>query len=572
MGWVLNKADDNPADDLGGIGTIKCDQWRRAILLRHRSFGRSLAWRYKETARRHGYVKANAELAQAEKLLKIGRTGLFADQSDSDFVDYARVKSARLEQDFLQWGRRLSVIAAVDCLINEMARTGVAFPMDVEGVDFALLKKTVSADDWEDIKKRLLAACARCFCERWWRRQIRKMAARQCETVARSLGLVSRKKGGYCSDFRMSRRQGQQARNRHLLENLEAENQDGYKATLAELSDSSVSNPSNRHGELMTRIRGFEEVAVELGFVGLFFTLTCPSKYHAVLSSGYRNSKFKGFTPSEAQAYLSKQWAKIRAKWARQGVRCFGFRVAEPHHDGTPHWHLMLFFMPDQIAKARSLFMKYALEVDGHENGAIDNRADCKVIDPAKGTAAGYIAKYISKNIAGHGNCAADWDHETGDLWSNSAARVDAWASCWGIRQFQQIGVVSVTVWRELRRLKQPESFDPDELKALIAACDCGDWAEFVRLMGGPLVERDCQPLRPWLESVEGENRYGEIAERLKGVILRGAWRALTKLHTWTVTAKQNEDKKLIEDAAFIAAKMRGWSASMEYKARYSGL
>ncbi|MBN8161690.1 replication endonuclease, partial [Vibrio vulnificus] len=99
-----------------------------------------------------------------------------------------------------------------------------------------------------------------------------------------------------------------------------------------------VSDPTIRKGELMVRARGFEDLAKELGHVATFLTITCPSKYHRCYStSGQVNPKWAGHTPLDGQTYLNDIWKLMRSTLNRLGVRFYGFRVAEPQHDGTPH-------------------------------------------------------------------------------------------------------------------------------------------------------------------------------------------------------------------------------------------
>lgn len=117
----------------------------------------------------------------------------------------------------------------------------------------------------------------------------------------------------------------------------------------------------------MTRIRGFENICNELGYVGEFYTLTAPSKYHATTKAGYRNSKWNGASPSDTQSYLTGLWARIRAKLHREEIRIFGIRVAEPHHDGTPHWHMLMFMLPEDVERVRIIIRDYAWEEDHHE-------------------------------------------------------------------------------------------------------------------------------------------------------------------------------------------------------------
>lgn len=363
-------------------------------------------------------------------------------------------------------------------------------------------------------------ACARMLESDWWIRRLRAAHGRRIEFHAVGLGYVHKRAGCYASDVNVRRRREQRARNAAALESVTLQNQYGDEFTLAALAEKSNANPVIRRNELMTRIAGFEGCARALGHVAEFWTATCPSRFHAVSIGGTRNPKFGGATAREAQAHLVGAWAKCRAAMARRGIRPYGFRIAEPHHDGCPHWHLLLFLPAGQRDAARALVRKYFLEQhDAGEAGAAENRVKFVAIDPARGSAAGYVAKYVAKNIDGY---------KLGqDLWGNdevtTAERVDAWASTWGIRQFQQIGGAPVGVWRELRRLQDGEALG-EVAEAARAAADDGDWAGYVEAMGGPMAPRADMPLSVAytrtgerfdpvaMASEPAENRYGEPA------------------------------------------------------------
>ena len=80
--------------------------------------------------------------------------------------------------------------------------------------------------------------------------------------------------------------------------------------------------------------------------------------------------------------------------------------------------------------------------MDGEEAGAKKSRFEAKKLDPAKGGAVAYVAKYVAKNIDGvdaDGKCIGV-DDETDLDFINSAERVQAWKSRHGIRQFQFVG------------------------------------------------------------------------------------------------------------------------------------
>ena len=139
-----------------------------------------------------------------------------------------------------------------------------------------------------DDRGKTLAGCVARFSEpRWWRRAIRSTFCRNAENIERELLLVHRRAGLYASDDAVARRKEQKARNRTLLTEMTAVNDLGECFTLAELSDLSVSNPSLRRKELMTRIGGFEKVAKASGHAAMMITVTTPSRFHCVLSCGF---------------------------------------------------------------------------------------------------------------------------------------------------------------------------------------------------------------------------------------------------------------------------------------------
>lgn len=386
-----------------------------------------------------------------------------------------------------------------------------------------------------DEKAEIAALVMRLADPKWWRRQLRTLQARKLEAAARDLGAVCKRRGGYCSVMTLRRRYGQKRRNRELLESLEAENESGQVYSLAELSDLGVSNPVNRRAELMTRIRGFEEWAgKEGGWSPVFITQTCPSRYHSHNRAGVVNPYWDGSTPRDAQAYLSDVWAKVRATWDREKIPAFGMRVAEPHHDGCPHWHLLMWFPAHQIDKALAIYQGYAMADAPPAPGRESVRFKAMRDELAKG-ATSYIAKYISKNVDG---LTVD-----GDAWSadvvKTALRTEAWASTWGIRQFQQVGGASVTVWREVRRLRQ-EQMDAKELEAVRAAADAGDWCGYTEAMGGAVMRRVERPLRAMMvrKAEAGamvKNAYGEFMRKIQGLM---AWDWLpitTRFFEWVI-------------------------------------
>lgn len=408
---------------------------------------------------------------------------------------------------------------------------------------------------WDKVTSRLFdpeevtPAIMRMQTEKWWKGRLRRVAASWREHLQIALANVSKKHTPYASSMTVSEWREQKRRTREFLKGMELEDEEGNRISLIEKYDGSVANPAIRRCELMTRIRGFENICNEMGFIGEFYTLTAPARYHATIKTGHRNRKWNGASPADTQRYLCSVWQKIRAKLHREEIRIFGIRVAEPHHDATPHWHMLMFMRPEQAERVREIMRDYAWQEDSSElttDKARKARFHAEAIDPEKGSATGYVAKYISKNIDGYA-LDGETDDESGKDLKETASAVSAWAARWHIRQFQFVGGAPVTVYRELRRMADSETAHglSVEFAAAHDAADAGDWAGYVNAQGGPFVRRDDLAVRTWYQASEDVNEYGEETVRIKGVYATEVGDdtpILTRLMQWKIVPKRAVD------------------------------
>lgn len=402
-------------------------------------------------------------------------------------------------------------------------------------------------------ERQVMPYLARLTCPRWWRRAARVMLGRGIEGAAIDEGRVHRQAGVYLSDRNADRGAEAQKRNAQLLLDMDAENELGERVNLAELAKGSISNPWVRFSEMMVTIKGLEALAKAAGLAGRFVTWTLPSRYHARLSASCEpNPAYDGSRPRDGQAALRELWARFRARVQAWGVRVFGLRVAEPHHDGTPHWHLMLWIQPGEVDRAVEALRELALEESPNEPGAAQHRCKVEVIDERG--AAGYLAKYVSKMTVAAGVGDVTERGADGQVRavqkgqpSKAAQRARWWASLHGIRQFQFFGIPPRGVWRECRRVREPITADVmpgatadqlDLFERVRATADASDYAGHVDALGGIGTPRDLIAVQLLKREAEGLNAYGEERPlQVFGLCMPDAIRAriVTREHVWAL-------------------------------------
>lgn len=341
---------------------------------------------------------------------------------------------------------------------------------------------------------------------KWWWHKIKPIYNRSIESVMRYINVIWKNFQVYVSDRFLTLHRENKKRNQMFLKSLIALNDSDEEIELSKISGSSLSNPNNRVAELKARISGFEQYADKLGYRTDLVTVTAPSRFHCVNTNGVSNMKWDESSVRTVHKYFTNSWDCVISKFHRDNIQVSGFRVVEPHHDGTPHWHFILFSSADHRESALNIIHKYFQKDSPNEKGASQHRVVVKDLSQKKKRSlkGSYILKGIdlspkNKSLEGLGN----------------SERMNAWGCVWGIRQFYQFGGPSVNLWREARRIAQNANIDDNPIWQSVVN---GDWCKFIEICGGLNISKDERNIKIFKEYDETLNSYGEE----KGFVISG--------------------------------------------------
>ncbi len=412
---------------------------------------------------------------------------------------------------------------------------------------------------------------ARMLCADWWYRKLWQMRSEWREEQLRAVCLVNKKASPYVSYEAVIHKREQRRKSLEFFRSHELVNADGDTLDMEEVVNASSSNPAHRRNEMMACVKGLELIAEMRGESAVFYTITCPSRFHATLNNGRPNPKWTSETVRESSNYLVETFAAFRKAMHKAGLRWYGVRVAEPHHDGTVHWHLLCFMRKKERRAITAMLRKFAIREDREELGNNTGpRFKSELINPRKGTPTSYIAKYISKNIDGRG-LAGQISKETGKSLRDNAENVNAWASLHRVQQFRFFGIPGRQAYRELRLLAGQAArslgdskagaqvLENPRLDAVLAAADAGCFATYIMKQGGVLVARKHHLVRTAYELNDEPSAYGDHGVRIYGIwspIAEG--RICTHAVKWKMVRKAVDLQEATADKGACAPWTRG--------------
>ncbi|QBP89325.1 Phage replication protein [Escherichia coli] len=132
---------------------------------------------------------------------------------------------------------------------------------------------------------------ARMLCADWWYRKLWKMRCEWREEQLRAVCLVSKKASPYVSYEAVMHKREQRRKSLEFFRSHELVNEDGDTLDMEDVVNASSSNPAHRRNEMMACVKGLELIAEMRGDCAVFYTITCPSRFHSTLNNGRPNPR-----------------------------------------------------------------------------------------------------------------------------------------------------------------------------------------------------------------------------------------------------------------------------------------
>ncbi|MGK9453257.1 replication endonuclease [Acidithiobacillus caldus] len=418
---------------------------------------------------------------------------------------------------------------------------------------------------WTVPGETLEAVLGRLTDEVWWKRRLLKKVRRLQEYAAQLFGLVQRGRSEYVSEKTLEDHQSNLEAAERWIKDTRLWKYDPHQDVYIQLPMQDLVNARQKGwlAEQHARVNGVSRTAQALGLDPYLVTITLASRWHPA------SPKYEEHTTEEAARWQQKQWARLRAAAKEAGLQMLGVKVPEPHHDGCPHWHLVVW--TDDYPRAEKLFAEYFLEADNsHEPGAAEHRVTWEKARSTEG-AIGYALKYVLKYV----------NPQTGPV-SRERLAVGSWRSLYHLRKLDwfacNVVQPKVSTWREARRVTNA----PAGMQAAVDAAEAGDWHAFTQA---------CQSNPLYVRTERVPTKYeGEYRDRTVGLRDALGNMVITKGEPWKLANKDeladairaHQQEALTTAAALFAAggslnnplsnnnltlnhiKPRGWSACRE--------
>ncbi|WP_120008427.1 replication endonuclease [Teichococcus vastitatis] len=326
----------------------------------------------------------------------------------------------------------------------------------------AWLEAYVVSPRWREAERNQPWLQAERECPRWQRRHIRTEVRRAQAWLDCALRLVGPASPAV-SRFTLGAWRQVQARSLAWASATVVRFESGDEVPLAEVQ---ACSRKSRRAQMYAVVKGMEHHGDEHDMQAFFITLTLPGDYHPftagarAMDGSYPHARANddwnpALGPRAQWTQLQKRWEWIRARLAKyEPLReYFGIAVPEPHKDGTPHLHAMV-WLPKYIEhKERRLGTAMVLRGILRDL-APDRQARLEIVRKrpdrrrTDGTMkryaspASYVMKYVLKSLD---------DEETMSAGREGAERHRAWASSRGIRRMRLVGVHgSLRIWQRL--------------------------------------------------------------------------------------------------------------------------